>query len=476
MNRILKQAIQTSIIILLGAALLLSSCRSSLASPADGKPSPPPAPGAREALVDEPVFNGTAYIFEAGVNLPVSVVLIHGLGDRAARDWEHLIPRLAERYHVVAFDLPGFGRSSKQNALYSPARYAEFVSWVVKNYVQGPFVIIGHSLGGAVALRYASTSPAGMQRLILVDVAGILYRVAFTKQMAQMAPRPWQSKLPGNPIDAVNDFVRFFLDVMDRESVTKGLDETLDNPILRKAALGSDPGKIAALALMLDDFSSVIDRVRTPTLILWGEHDGVAPLRTAKTLAGLIPDSRLEIIRGAGHVPMLEQTEQFNRIVIEEIAAPPLPSPAPPAGEQRVVPADRIGSCSQKDGMRFTGAYKRIEVKDCKHVEISNATAGRITVSGSEVVIENSRIIGGDVALKTDRSELIMTSVTAEGDVAVETSDSRLDLAGVKLVGRKAAVSAEHDSILIFSVSRVESPYTSGYLHGSRKVTAEHPL
>ena len=151
------------------------------------------------------------------------------------------------------------------------------------------------------------------------------------------------------------------------------------------------------------------------------------------------------------------------------------PRPAPRAGE-RVVPADLIGSWSQKDGVLFTGAYKRIEVKDCKHVEISNATAGRITVSGSEVVIENSRILGGDIALKTDRSELIMTNVTVEGDVAVDTSDSRLDLAGVKLVGRKAAVSAKHDSILIFSVSRVESPHTSGYLHGSRKVTAEHPL
>ncbi|MGE5173525.1 MAG: hypothetical protein ACM3MD_06830 [Betaproteobacteria bacterium] len=69
-----------------------------------------------------------------------------------------------------------------------------------------------------------------------------------------------------------------------------------------------------------------------------------------------------------------------------------------------------------------------------------------------------------------------MTGVIAEGDVAMETSESRLDLAGVKLVGEKAAVSAKHDSILIFSVSRIESPYTSGYLHGSRKVTAEHPL
>ncbi len=473
----LKQAIQTSIVILLGAALLLGSCPGSVASSVESEPSPlPAAPGARESVVAEPVFEGTAYILEAGINHPVSIVLIHGLGDRGARDWDHLIPRLAEHYHVVAFDLPGFGRSSKQNSLYSPASYAEFVSWVVKNYVKGPFVIIGHSLGGAVALRYASTSPAGLQRLVLVDVAGILYRVAFTKQMAQMTPRPWQSKLPGNPIDAVNDFVRYFLDMMDRESVTKGLDETLDNPILRKAALGSDPGKIAALSLMLDDFSSVIDRVRTPTLILWGEHDSVAPLRTAKVLAGLIPDSRMEIIRGAGHVPMLEEIEQFNRIVIEEIAAPPtMPRPAPPAEEQRV-PTDRFGSCSKKDGMRFTGAFKRIDVKDCKHVEISNATAEKMTVSGSEVVIENSRITGGGISLKTDKSELIMTSVTAEGDVAIETSDSRLDLAGVKLVGKKAAVSAKHDSILIFSVSRIESPYTSGYLHGSRKVTAEHPL
>jgi hypothetical protein len=78
--------------------------------------------------------------------------------------------------------------------------------------------------------------------------------------------------------------------------------------------------------------------------------------------------------------------------------------------------------------------------------------------------------------LKTDESEITATNVTFEGNVAIQTSRSRLDLAGVKLVGKTAAVSAKKNSTLIFSVSRVESPFTSGYLHGSRNVTAEHPL
>ena len=454
--------------------MLLVSCRSGVISQTTREAVPSP-PGCREALVPEPVFHGTAYIIEAGMEHAVSVVLVHGLGDNGARDWDHLIPALAEHYHVVAFDLPGFGRSSRQNENYRPARYAEFVNWVIGRTVNGPFVLIGHSLGGAVALRVATMSPPGLQRVIVADVAGILHRVAFTHHIARLTPRQWQASLPGNPIDTVNDLARAFLDIMDRESISKNLEGLLDAPALRIAVLGSDPKKIAALALIIDDYSEVIDQVRTPVLILWGENDAIAPLRTSRILAGRLPDSRLEIIRGAGHVPMLEQPEQFNRIVLREIASDPLAGRNPAAGEPAGT-SDRVGSCSRQDGMKFTGAYRLIEVKDCRHVEIANVTAGKLDVTDSEVVIENSRIISGAVSLKADRSELVLTNVTVEGDVAIETSQSRFDLAGVKLVGKKAAVSAKRDSVLIFSVSRIESPHTTGTLHGSRTVTAEKPL
>ena len=120
-------------------------------------------------------------MYEAGRDHPYTVVLVHGLGEGAARDWEHVIPALARRYHVLTFDLPGFGRSEKQNALYSPANYAAFVKWIMEARVNGPFTLVGHSMGGVIALRFASIYPRNLRHLILIDTPGILHRsVAFS--------------------------------------------------------------------------------------------------------------------------------------------------------------------------------------------------------------------------------------------------------------------------------------------------------
>jgi pimeloyl-ACP methyl ester carboxylesterase len=74
-------------------------------------------------------------------------------------DFKQATDTLAQRYHVLAFDLPGFGRSDKQNVLYSPVNYAAFVKWLVEERVNGPFTLAGHSMGGVIALRFAAIYP-----------------------------------------------------------------------------------------------------------------------------------------------------------------------------------------------------------------------------------------------------------------------------------------------------------------------------
>jgi pimeloyl-ACP methyl ester carboxylesterase len=462
------------VLFLLGAGLLLCSGRGS-AAPSVGTDQSASlrVQGPRETLVDEPVFHGRAYLYEAGPQQALSVVLIHGAGDRGARDWERLIPVLAAQYHVVTFDLPGFGRSDKGNELYTPTRYAEFVKWVIDRSVKGPFVLIGHSFGGAVALRYAALYPDGMQRLILVDVPGVLHRVAYTKYMAQLSPRESQSGLPVNSVDTLNDVMRAMIDNFQHEGMTDNLNAVLGTPVLRKTVLGSDPKKIVSVSLLLEDFSQAIDQVRVPTLVIWGEHDTTAPLRTGKVLAGRLSAARLELIRKAGHAPMLDQPEKFNRVVVREIAAPVLPAHPQPRLSS---PSDRVGSCDKGSGMTFTGDYRLLVISDCKNARIEDATIRLLDVANSELLIENSRISGDDVSLKIDESEVTFTNVTVKGNIAIQVSRSRLDLAGVRLMGRTHAVFAKTDSTLIFSVSHVESPHTSGYVHGARRVTSGKPL
>jgi pimeloyl-ACP methyl ester carboxylesterase len=148
---------------------------------------PPVAPALTETVVTEPVFNGKARVFTAGPVAAPTVVLVHGLGDKAARDWDGLIAVLARDHHVVTFDLPGFGRSSKGNELYSPENYAAFLRYLVVEHIRTrPFSLVGHSMGGAIALRYAARYPQDVTALVLVDVPGILHRMAYSKHLGHL--------------------------------------------------------------------------------------------------------------------------------------------------------------------------------------------------------------------------------------------------------------------------------------------------
>src|SRR5262245_23379115 len=102
-------------------------------------------PNAIAEYVDDPVFGGRVALYRAGPPNAETVVLVHGLGKNAARDWSRLIPALAERYRVLAIDLPGFGYSDKGNHHYSPDNFARTLDAVLRPHAPKPFTLIGHS-------------------------------------------------------------------------------------------------------------------------------------------------------------------------------------------------------------------------------------------------------------------------------------------------------------------------------------------
>jgi len=90
------------------------------------------AADARAEYVEDAVFGGRVALYQAGPRDAEAVVLLHGLGKAAARDWEKLIPALAGRYRVIALDLPGFGHSDKGNHHYSPDNFARVLDAVLE--------------------------------------------------------------------------------------------------------------------------------------------------------------------------------------------------------------------------------------------------------------------------------------------------------------------------------------------------------
>ena len=423
----------------------------------------------KETIVFEPIFKSQIYLYEAGINNTYSIVLVHGVGDRGARVWDPIIPELAERYHVVTFDLPGFGRSSKKNVLYSPALYAAFVKWVVDQYVNGPFILIGHSLGGAVALRFASAYKRNLQRLVLIDVAGILHQSVIARNMVKSKLNDWSSNMRWAPFDLLNKLSRKTIDRIQNLSIDSEM--AIGSANFRQKLFNADPAKIAGIALSNEDFSELLEHVTVPTLILWGAEDTVTPIRTGKVLSDRIPNAQLKVIPNVGHSPMIQQPEKFRELIISALSKAQIIKQ-----ESKVQISDRMGRCDRKNDVLFSGAYRHIEIINSHDVRLVDVTAESITITGSEVTIEKSNIKGKYVGLKINQSSMTATSVSIIADIAILASDSRLDLAGVNIVGRKAAVQATENMTIIFSVSNIESPYNSGNIHGFREVNPSNPM
>lgn len=423
-----------------------------------------------QECIQEPVFKGSVCTMQANRDAKVGVILIHGLGG-STDDWNKTIPALAAKFHIVTFDLPGFGLSDKGSQNYSPTRYARLVQYLADRYLQNkPYHVVGHSMGGAIALRYAAQRPLGFQRLVLIDAAGILHPQVITKYQA------------GSVIESASGVQQ-----------TRGFIERLSGKLLEQAerlpvsaidiansALGRDvvlqggPEKIAALELAGEDFGMAIAAVTAPTLILWGDNDLIAPLRTGKVLAANMPHARLEVIYGSGHEPMQDQTERLNALLSTYLSATDtvVADYLKPATATAAFASERKGSCSGESGKVFEGDFLSIELHDCNNISIRNARVGALLALNSRLSLSDTDIIGSEVGLQAYNSDITITNGVISGAVAIKATGSRLDIAGARLKGTQAAVRGVN-SKLVFSVSQISSPQTSGHLHAYKNMADE---
>lgn len=459
----------TSFPILVMACCLGAGCRSG-SGLADGTPlsaQPDPdaiaaLPGYRAGLVDEPVFSGQAFVLEAGPSDAHPIVLVHGLGENGARDWYPILPVLAQRFRVLAFDLPGFGRSTKGHDLYSPERYADFIHALAGQRTRRPFHLLGHSMGGAISIAYASKFPDDVSRLVLIDAAGILHRKAYVNfaafagidNLLGLFAAP-AKELANAAMEATSAQVEPLLPGSPDPSLL------LKNEVLRKTVLDT-PTRIAALAVIMQDFAPSIAAIRAPSWIVWGGRDGVASLRAGKLLAARLPHGQLRVIDKAGHDPMLDAPEALSSHLLEALTGPVGPQRAPGSGPTA---GDRIGRCEDQSGTRFTGNYASIEIVRCQDVVLSGVRAKSVQVRASHVTLEDSRVEGQGTAVQIKGSRVEITAADLIGEIALEVEGSDVDLAGVHLKGSKAAVHVVKDSKLVVSVSHIDSPNNQRYLH-----------
>lgn len=428
-----------------------------------------------KTIITEPIFHAKVHVFTAGQDGAPTVVLVHGLGNNGARDWDELIPVLARNYRVVAFDLPGFGHSSKGNELYSPENYSAFLRYLMVEHVRArSYSLIGHSMGGAVALRYAALYPQEVTALVLVDVPGILHPMAYSKYLSHIGI----DFLP-NLYPAQNDHLRNLVSsVLSWTKKAQPVPEAIiASPKLRQNFLNAEPARIAGLALALEDFSADMPRVQAPVLVLWGGRDSIAPLRNGRVLSANLPRAQLEVFETSGHTPMEDVPERFNKRVAAFLQSPVLERRNGILHGELLQPVSvRTGSCTGRRGMVFEGEYDRITIHRCRDIMVRHARVRELHISNAAVNIEDSVVGGPDGELRVDDARVTITSSLIEGKVAITALAAHLDIAGSRIIGTEAALEAPRKSEVLFSLCRVQSPNFYGSLHGLRVVTPGNPL
>ena len=219
-------------------------------------------------------------------------IFIHGAGG-SSYPWTHLIGSPSPGYRCIAIDLPGHGQSGG-NGRDSVKDYVDVLREFLKALNPGPYVLIGHSMGGAIVQLYALDRPEGLKGIVLVGTGARL----------RVAPLVFDS-LEGDFTSAIELSTGWAFSEKTSPAVVQ--------PYIQETLKGSPK-------VMINDFRAcdafnIMDRVQEislPTLIICGAEDKLTPTKYSQYLHDKIPGSTLEIIPDAGHMVMLEKPKEFN--------------------------------------------------------------------------------------------------------------------------------------------------------------------
>jgi pimeloyl-ACP methyl ester carboxylesterase len=414
-------------------------------------------------FLHEPIYDGNIFIAEVGNKLNPTVLLVHGLGQSGLNDWLSVVPVLEKKYHIVLLDLPGFARSDKVNAKLTPTRYSEILHFLKPFISKNPIIVVGHSMGGAVALRYSATYPNDVRKLLLVDAAGILQRTAFVKQSIT-------GRIPLDDLSWSNSLLGFAVGLQD---VGTGLIEKLINlpdptSLLGKSdlawglAFSKTPNINAALGLIEEDFSQAIFTLQKPVGMLWGQADTIAPLRTSKVLLKNLPQSNLTLIPGAGHMPMATHSEQFNLWMLKTLEQNTTVSAKENLASQETTPTQGDYHCENSEGGIVSGRFDHIFISNCVGLKLSDLVAQDIVIKNSVVELNDVTLKNKQTSIVIENSTLVATNSTIAGRIKADVS--RMDFAGVQFQSA-TPFNVANRSRIILSVCRNLLESKTSYLH-----------
>ncbi|MGC2696452.1 MAG: alpha/beta hydrolase [Candidatus Angelobacter sp.] len=232
-----------------------------------------------------------------------AVVLLHGFG-AAADNWNQLARRLTKKYHVIAPDLPGWGQSTRlETESYGYSKQIERLQQFVTQMGLNRFHVIGHSMGGFLASAYAARYPEQVITLGLIAPHGITGSQASELAQSVAAGDNWLVAR------SVPEFERLLDKIFARRPyVPKPVFRLLAQHAIRNSGKSA---KIFAEMQMNDPpLLERLAQIKAPALIIWGDQDRVLHVSSADVFKQGIANSELLLLRGSGHMPLVENARQ----------------------------------------------------------------------------------------------------------------------------------------------------------------------
>ena len=228
------------------------------------------------------------------------VFILHGWGDSSA-GWRAFVAELAKHYEVVVPDLPGFGGTEMPREAWSVTNYAVFVRDFLKKIAVRPYAVIGHSNGGAIAVRGIGQGLFQTEKLVLLASAGVRsphmnqgYRVIAKVGKVVASPLPMRVR---NKLRA-SLYAKAGSDLL----VAEHMQETFKR-------------------IVRDDVRTDAAYISTPTLLVYGDTDTQTPLVIGQELAAAIEGSTLRVLDGVGHFVHIDASGQVQKLVEDFLRA-----------------------------------------------------------------------------------------------------------------------------------------------------------
>jgi len=230
----------------------------------------------------------------------IPLLILHGWGSKSER-WEAIAELLAKKgIKVIIPDLPGFGKSRSPSEIWGLDDYCDFVQELIGFLNLEKFYLLGHSFGGAVAVKCALAFPEKIDRLFLVGAA-CFRRKALRRKLFYIIAKVFKifSFLPCHS---------FF-----RKGCYKFIVRKSDYPYAEGVM------KDIYLRIIKEDLSDILPQVQVPTTIIWGEKDKIKRIKEAHSINEKIKNSKLEILPKVGHNPHSETPEGLSETIFQSL-------------------------------------------------------------------------------------------------------------------------------------------------------------